>query len=255
VVEVRASRAIAFIELELRRLYHDPTEVFTRAIQPALWIGVFGTVMSRFRAIPTGGVDYLSFITPGVLMQSTSFIAIAYGIMLVWERESGILKKVLTVPVSRFLIVVGRSLAGATRALSQLFVVLLIALPLGAHLLLNPVSLALAVLAVFTGSVGLTAFSILLASFMKTRERFMGVIQAVTMPLFFASNAIYPVELMPPVIREFSLVNPLTYVIQALREALLYGDYLGSLASIGVVALYSLAFLTAAALSLRRIIE
>lgn len=249
------AKALTFIELELRRLRHDPTEVFTRAVQPILWIGVFGTVMSRVRAIPTGSVDYLTFITPGVLMQSTSFIAMAYGIMLVWERESGILKKTLTLPVSRFMITLGRSLAGATRALTQLFVILLIALPLGAKLIINPVNLTLAIAAVFVGSMGLTALSILMATFMKTRERFMGILQAILMPLFFASNAIYPLEIMPTPIQAFSHVNPLTYVIQALRDALIYDDCIGSLRNTAIIAAFSFTLVALASSLLEKIIE
>lgn len=248
-------KALVFIELELRRLRHDPTEVFTRAVQPILWIGVFGVAMSRIRAIPTGSVDYLTYITPGVMMQSTSFIAMAYGIMLVWERESGILKKGLTLPLSRLTITLGRSLAGATRALTQLFVILLVAVPLGAKLLLTPISLLLAVLAVFMGAAGLTALSILLATFMKTRERFMGIIQAITMPLFFASNAIYPVDIMPYPIRVISEGNPLTYIIQALRDALIYGAYFESIGNICIVALFSTVMVVLASAMLQRIIE
>jgi ABC-2 type transport system permease protein len=249
------ARALTFVELELRRLRHDPTEVFTRAVQPILWIGVFGTVMARVRAIPTGSVDYLTFITPGVLMQSSSFIAMAYGIMLVWERESGILKKVLTLPLSRLTVVLGRSLAGAARALTQLFVILLVAVPLGAKLDLSPIALALAMLALLVGAAGLTALSILLATFMKTRERFMGILQAITMPLFFASNAIYPIEMMPAPLQAFSRVNPLTYVIQALREALVYSNPLACLRSIVDISLFSLAMIALATLLLGKIVE
>lgn len=248
-------KAVTFIELELRRLYHDPTEIFTRAVQPLLWIGVFGTVMSKVRAIPTGNVDYLTFITPGVLMQSTSFIAMAYGIMLVWERESGILKKILTLPVGRILITLGRSFAGATRALSQLFIILLIAIPLGAKLNLSPLSILLSMLIIFIGSTGLTALSILLATFMKTRERFMGILQAIIMPLFFASNAIYPIEMMPPIIREFSLVNPLTYIIQGLRDALIYNNYFECLKDFTIVSVFSACLILLATGLLKKIIE
>ncbi|MEM2274966.1 MAG: ABC transporter permease [Thermofilum sp.] len=254
-VSLSLRKVLVFVELELRRLRHDPTEVFTRAVQPILWIGVFGTAMNRIRAIPTGSVDYLTYITPGVLMQSTSFIAMAYGIMLVWERESGILKKVLTLPLSHFTITLGRSFAGAARALTQLFVILMVALPLGVKIILAPEALLLAMVAVFVGAAGLTALSILLAAFMKTRERFMGIIQAVTMPLFFASNAIYPVEIMPLPIRLISLGNPLTYVIQALRDALVYGAYFDSLYNICIVALFSAGMITLASVALRRIIE
>ena len=82
----------AMVELELRRLRHDRTEIYTRAIQPILWLGVFGTVMSQVRGIPTGGMPYIDYITPGVLLQSTIFVSVFYGLTIVWERETGILK-------------------------------------------------------------------------------------------------------------------------------------------------------------------
>lgn len=80
-----------FVEMELRRLRHDPIEVIARAVQPVLWVTVFGVVMAHRVAI--GVQDYVSFITPGVVFQSATFMALAYGIMMVFERESGILKK------------------------------------------------------------------------------------------------------------------------------------------------------------------
>ncbi|MEM3547259.1 MAG: hypothetical protein QXK47_04530 [Candidatus Bathyarchaeia archaeon] len=74
------------IELEMRRLGHDRTELYTRAIQPILWIAVFGPIMSSVRAIPTGGISYTDYITPGALIQSTTFISIFYGLTIVWEK-------------------------------------------------------------------------------------------------------------------------------------------------------------------------
>ncbi|MEM1587028.1 MAG: ABC transporter permease [Candidatus Bathyarchaeia archaeon] len=83
---------LAMIELEMRKLRHDRTELYTRAIQPILWIAVFGPIMGNVRAIPTGGIPYTDYITPGALIQSTTFVSIFYGLTIVWERESGILK-------------------------------------------------------------------------------------------------------------------------------------------------------------------
>jgi ABC-2 type transport system permease protein len=80
------------MELELRRMRYDRTELYSRAIQPVLWIIVFGPIMSGIRAIPTGNVPYIAYIVPGVLIQSTTMVAIFFGLTLIWERESGILK-------------------------------------------------------------------------------------------------------------------------------------------------------------------
>jgi len=251
----RVGQMLALVELELRRIAHDPTEVFTRAVQPVLWLTVFGTTMSRLRAIPTGGVDYLTYIAPGVVLQSASFISLAYGIMLVWERESGILKKLLSSPIERYIVVLGRALAGAVRALTQLFIVVIVALLAGARLSLNPLAFTAAVCVMLLGCAGLTGLSIILAAFMKTRERFMGILQAIVMPLFFASNAIYPLELMPEAVRAFAIVNPLTYIISALRALMVFNDFQAAASGFAFTLGFFCASILAASAYLSKIIE
>src|SRR5258707_767630 len=80
----------AVAEADLRKLIHDPVELFTRMIQPLLWLTIFGQVFARTRAIPTNGVPYLDFMAPGILAQSVLFSAIFFGISLIWERDLGI---------------------------------------------------------------------------------------------------------------------------------------------------------------------
>lgn len=75
---------LAMMELELRRLRHDRTEVYTRAVQPIPWIAIYGPVMSKVRGIPTGGIPYTDFITPGVMIQASTFVSIFYGLNIVW---------------------------------------------------------------------------------------------------------------------------------------------------------------------------
>ena len=84
-------------EMEIRKLLHDPTELITRAIQPILWLGIFGEAMSKIRAIPTQGFTYLQFITPGILTQSITFVAIFYGLAIIWERDMGLLQKIFMI--------------------------------------------------------------------------------------------------------------------------------------------------------------
>ncbi|MCS7110692.1 MAG: ABC transporter permease [Ignisphaera sp.] len=212
------------IELELRRLRHDPLEIITRAIQPILWVSVFGVVMARVRAFPSVG-DYVTFITPGVIMQSSTFIALAYGISLVFERDLGILKKLLTSPIPRSSVVIGRAFAGGIRASTQYIIVLLSAMVVGAKVVSNPINLFLGYIFLVYGCIGFTSLSMIIAITMKSRERFMGVIGAVTMPLFFASNALYPIDMMPEIIKHLAMANPLTYIVDMLRKLLVYNSY------------------------------
>jgi ABC-2 type transport system permease protein len=134
----------------------------------------------------------LRALTPSVLIQSTTFVAIFYGLTIVWERESGILKKLLVTPASRYATVIGRSMASGVRAIFQALVIVPVALIIGVRFVPNIGYFVSALLIIFFASGGFAAISILIASFMKTR--FMGIGQAITFPLFFASNALYPVQ-------------------------------------------------------------
>jgi ABC-2 type transport system permease protein len=213
----------AVAEADIRKLIHDPVELFTRMIQPVLWLGIFGEVFSRTRAIPTGGLRYLDFMTPGVLAQSVLFGAIFYGISLIWERDLGIVHKFLASPTPRSALVLGRSVSSMARSLCQMILLYVLAVVLGVHLRFGIVALVGVAVAVMLGSAIFSTFSLIAACVVKSRERFMGIGQVLTMPLFFASNAIYPLAMMPRWLRAISVVNPLTYQVDALRGLMVQG--------------------------------
>jgi ABC-2 type transport system permease protein len=245
----------AMIELELRRLKHDRTEIYSRTVQPILWLVVYGPIMSSVRAIPTGNIPYTDFITAGVLMQSTIFISIFYGLTIVWERESGILKKLIVTPTSRLALVIGRSMAAVPRALFQVLIVVPIAMLIGVKFIPNIAYFTLAIFVIFFASGGFAAVSILIASFLKTRERFMGIGQAITMPLFFASNALYPVKMMPAILQYVSFLNPMSYAVDAVRGLMISGDLSNLLLDIVAIAIFDTVIFVLASLSFKRIVE
>lgn len=214
-------KTLIIAELEVRKLRHDATELLSRAIQPALWLLVFGQVFARTKAIPTGDIPYLDFMAPGILAQSVLFIAIFYGIAIIWERDLGVVHKLLVSPTPRAALVLGKALSASVRGLSQAVVIYILAALLGVRLNWNPLALVGVAVAVFLGASTFSTFSLIIACLVKTRERFMGIGQVMTMPLFFASNAIYPISLMPGWLRAVAHVNPLTYEVDALRTLML----------------------------------
>jgi len=214
-------KTLTIAELEARKLHHDFTELLTRAVQPALWLLIFGEVLAQVRAIPTGNLPYIDFMTPGILAQSVLFIAIFYGIAIIWERDLGIVHKFLATPTPRSALVLGKALSAGERGLAQAVIVYALALALGVHLSWNIISLLAVVVVIILGSALFSTFSLIIACLVKTRERFMGIGQILTMPLFFASNAIYPISIMPSWLRTISQVNPLTYETDALRALML----------------------------------
>lgn len=213
----------AVADAEIRKLMRDPTELLSRAVQPVLWLAVFGQVFSQVRGIPTGNLRYLDYMAPGILAQSILFSSIFYGIAIIWERDLGIVHKLLVTPAPRSALVLGKAIAAGLRGLVQATLVYLVAAALQVHVRWEPGAMLVAAAGVFLGSGIFSTFSLLIACLVKTRERFMGIGQLLTMPLFFASNAIYPLELMPDWLKTIAAVNPLTYLVDALRGAMVLG--------------------------------
>jgi ABC-2 type transport system permease protein len=242
------SRVGTFCIVELQRLRHDRTELLTRAVQPVLWLLIFGETFNRLHVIPTGHVAYLAFLTPGIVAQSGLFIAIFYGIQIIWERDAGILTKLLVTPTPRAALILGKSFAAGIRAVTQVIVVLVLAAILGVALTDNVGAVLGAFVVVMLGSAFFSCLSMTVAGLVLKRDRLIGIGQMITMPLFFASNALYPVDVMPGWLQALSKVNPLSYEVDALRNLLIgtksnlgldFGVLVGAVV-VGVVAASSL---------------
>ncbi|MFE7274122.1 ABC transporter permease [Streptomyces sp. NPDC057623] len=218
---VLPARVMAMCAVELQKLRHDRTELYTRAVQPALWLLIFGQTFTRLRAIPTDGVPYIDYLAPGIIAQSAMFIAIFYGIQIIWERDAGILNKLLVTPTPRSALITGKAFAAGVKSLVQAVVVILIAALLGVALTWNPLKLLGVAAAVVLGSVFFSCLSMTIAGIVLNRDRLMGFGQAITMPLFFGSNALYPLSVMPGWLQAVSKANPLSYQVDALRGLLL----------------------------------
>jgi ABC-2 type transport system permease protein len=208
---------------ELLKIRHDPVEMLSRASQPLLWLLVFGQVLAQTRAIPTGSLPYIDYLAPGVLAQSAQFSAIFFGLSVIWERDLGLVHKLLASPANRGSLVLGKAVAGGIRALVQAVIVYIASALIGVHLQLDPVSIVQVALVVVLGSALFATFSLVIACIVRTRERFMGIGQMLTMPLFFASSAIYPIDLMPNWLKVVATLNPLTYMVDALRALMIDG--------------------------------
>ncbi len=249
------SSSITVAEMEARKIRHDSTELWTRVVQPALWLIIFGETFNGIRALPTGNFSYIQFITPGILAQSVLFIAIFYGITVVWERDVGIITKLLSTPSPRSAIVLGKSLAASLRGIFQAIMIFALALVLGVNVRLDPLDVAGVFTVVTMFAMCFSSLSMLLASYMRTRDRMMGIGQALTMPLFFASNAIYPIAVMPIWLQYISIANPLSYVVDAIRSMLLSGNYSNLPIDILALTISTTVFVTLASVTIKRLLE
>jgi ABC-2 type transport system permease protein len=242
--------------MEARKIRHDSTELWMRTVQPALWLIIFGEVFNNIKNLPIPkGYTYIQYISSGVLAQSVLFVAIFYGITIVWERDVGVLTKLLSTPSPRISVVVGKALAAGVRGIFQGIMIFALALIIGVQLRFDPLDVAGVFVVVVLFAMCFACLSMTLASFLKTRDRMMGIGQAITIPLFFASDAIYPIKLMPVWLQEIAVYNPLSYVVDAMRDMLLTGDYSGLPTDMLALLIATTFFIASASLVLRRLID
>jgi ABC-2 type transport system permease protein len=212
-------RAVSIVwRRELIRFRSDRLRAITSLVQPVLFLFVLGTGLSRLasRGLPLG-VDFRTFIYPGVLAMSVLFTAIFSAASIVWDREFGFLREMLVAPVRRWAIVVGKCLGGATVATFQGLIFL--ALAGVAHVPYDPVLLLTLVAELLLLSFTLTAFGVMMAARIKQIQAFMALTQLFVLPLFFLSGALYPLNGLPAWLTVLTRVDPLTYVVDPMRQA------------------------------------
>jgi ABC-2 type transport system permease protein len=203
---------------ELIRFRRDRLRTITSLIQPLLFLLVLGTGLSSLAqgSLPSG-VDFKTFIYPGVLAMTVLFTAIFSAASIVWDREFGFLREMLVAPVSRASIVIGKCLGGATIATMQGIIILALAglagVPYDPVLMLTLTGEML--LLAFT----LTAFGVMMAARITQFQAFMALTQMLVMPLFFLSGALYPLHGLPTWLSVLTRIDPLTYVVGPMRHA------------------------------------
>src|SRR5436853_7804990 len=121
-----AAGTAAMAQAEMRKIRHDHVDIFTRSAQPLLWLFVFGTALQHSRALTSAGIDYRAYIAPGVMAQAAMFIAIFFGLAVIWERDVGQLQRLLATPLSRTSIVLGKAAGACVRALVQALLLLVV---------------------------------------------------------------------------------------------------------------------------------
>src|SRR5271154_3121792 len=212
-------RAVSIVwRRELIRFRSDRLRAITALVQPVLFLFVLGTGLSRLagHGLPPG-VDFKTFIYPGVLAMSVLFTAIFSAASIVWDREFGFLREMLVAPVRRWAIVIGKCLGGATVATFQ--GIIFLALAGVAHVPYDPVLLLTLVGELLLLSFTLTAFGVMMAARIKQIQAFMELTQMLLMPLFFLSGALYPLSGLPTWLTVLTRIDPLTYIVSPMRHA------------------------------------
>ena len=214
--DLRAIRIVC--HRELLRWVTDRRRIVAGMVQPLLWLFVLGTGLSRVVQPGTEGVDFRTFLFPGVLATSVMFTAVFSGVSVVWDREFGFLREMLVAPISRTSIMAGKCLGGAIVATVQSLV--LVALAPLAGVPYTPVMLLEVVAILFLASLAITAFGLLLGARVSNIQSVMPVIQTVITPMMFLSGALYPTTGLPTWLAVATKLNPLTYAVLPMREVM-----------------------------------
>lgn len=202
---------------EFKKFIREKSRLFSAIARPLLWLFIVGAGISRLVPGNTG-VPYTQFIFPGIIGMTILFSSMFSSISIIWDKEFGFMKEILVAPVSRLSIVVGKALSGTIISTIQAVIILALFPVIGFKLGLMQV-LAVIFISVSV-SFCISAFGIVLATFYDSYESFSVIMNFIIMPMFFLSGAMYPVKLLPAVLRIAAKLNPLTYGIDALKHAL-----------------------------------
>jgi len=241
---------------EFKKFVRERSRLVGTMARPVLWLLMFGWGLGRL--VDTGkGISYKQFIFPGMIGMTILFASIFSAISIVWDREFGFLKEILVAPISRFSVVIGKAMAGTSISLTQTLILLIFIPFLGIKVSVAEFLLTMVFAALLAFS--LTSMGILVASRMTSYEGFNIIMNFLVMPMFFLSGAMYPVKMLPPVLRELTHFNPLTYGVDALKHALLsqaagtpYGPEYPLWVDLGLVILFLLVMVTLANRSFRK---
>lgn len=209
----------------MRKFRTNSMEIAGTLATPVLWMLFFGACMSgmaeEFKRM-MGGISYQVYITPGVMMLTGITAAILGGATLLIERTNGVIKEYLVAPVPRLAVLLGTLASGLTKALLQSAVVLLAGVALGAKLTGTSVAVLGGIVLVVLFCLGFVGIAAAFASKAKGMESYHTLIMVMNLPVLFLSNALYPLEQMPAILRLLAYLNPTTYAVDATRH-LFYG--------------------------------
>ncbi|VVB76936.1 ABC-2 type transporter [uncultured archaeon] len=203
---------------ELKVFIRERSRIVSSAVSPLMWLVVFGTGLGASIS-SVQGVDYQSYIYPGILVMSILFSSVFYGVYVVWDRKIDFLKEVLVAPLSRTTIFLGKALGGTTDAMIESLILIALGSFFGVHFTLLMFLYTMAI--IFTLTLGIVSIGLIIGSLLSSPEGFGLISSFVTFPIFFLSGALFPVDNLPRWLFTFVSINPVSYGVDLLRGIIL----------------------------------
>jgi len=225
---------------DMIRFVRFKTLLVSSLLQPALWLAFFGIAMaSNFDAILAGmpvpegakAVGYLTFMGCGIIAMTTLFTSLFSGIVILFDKNWGLMREILASPVSRNHIIIGIAFSGVTKSFIQAIIIMGFGVLIGAAFFagFSPLQIVIGIVGVLAFvamfALGFLFLSAAIAISMESPEGLQGVMTLLTMPIFFASNALYPINNFPEVLRVISAYNPMTLLINGIRYFAIGPDF------------------------------
>jgi ABC-2 type transport system permease protein len=220
---------------QMKRFLRAKSRILTTIVQPLFFLFILGFGFN-IAVFPGMQGSYINFLAPGIIAMAILFSSMFTGVSVLWDKQSGFLQEVLVAPVSRLSIVIGRTIGGATIALFQGALIMVIAILLGVPIA-GPFGLLLTVVIMVLLSFTAVGFGLIVASKMNDFEGFQSIMSLILMPLLFLSSMFYPVNsFLPGWLQVLSYCNPLFYMIDGMRGAFTGVNYvLHPLVDLGII--------------------
>lgn len=220
-IEVNA--VYVLVAREFKKFVREKSRLISTLARPLIWLFLVGGGMSRLVSPGMGmGISYIQFIFPGILGMTILFSAIFSSISIIWDKEFGLMKEILVAPVSRLSIVLGKALSGTIVSVIQAAVILALFPVLGIKLGILAIVETIVICTML--SFCIASLGIVIATFYESFESFSVIMNFIVMPMFFLSGAMYPVKMLPAVLKLLTRLNPFTYGIDALKHTIFRGE-------------------------------
>jgi len=233
---------------EIKKFTQQRARILMLVIQPLVWLVLMGNSMSGLTRNPMaakmlGTGNYLTFMTPGIMIMTALFGGVFGGTSIMWDRRLGFLNKMLAAPIHRAAIPLGKLLSIGLQTIMQALIIACISLLLGVRFITGiPGVIFLLLIAGLFGMI-MASISLALAANLKSIESLMAISNFLTMPLMLTSNAMFPISAMPSWLKVIANVNPLSYAVSAMRTIATNGWYFNQI-WLPVVMLITIALIT-----------
>lgn len=213
---------------ELIKFFRQRARIFATILQPLIWLGLMGNTMSRLTNNPFasqifGTTNYLSFMTPGIVIMTSLFGGIFGGSTIIWDRRIGYLDKLLTSPINRVAIPVGKAFSTMIAAALQSSIIIFIAYIFGVRFSTGILGIFVIILFCMLFTFIFAGISLIIGTTIKTIETFFTLINFFTLPITFSSTALFPLEAMPKWLQIIARINPLSYAVNPIRSLTIKG--------------------------------